>query len=254
MNSAQKFEKVTIFIFAANETNALRETVNSICTECSDEDLEEILIVAKNTECPSYSEAKKIIFENNNPKIKLYVQKAPTIELCAAELPPMVKSSHFVIMVGDMEMNPKDLKVFIQKAKKHPQRIICAAKWHKDSQIIGYGNFREFGSRMMNSFISILFGRNVKDPFSVYQIYPISVYNQMNFDKPESFAFEYTLKPLRCGIEYEEIPTVYRNRVEGKTNFNYKKLFSTAILFCLTAVRLRFSSKKKLLASDDKNK
>ncbi len=236
------FKSVTIFVLASNEVISLRKTVEKIKDNCNDKDLEKIIIVLKSETCPSFSEAEKLITENR--KVELYIQKAPTAALCLAELPPMAESSHFVIMAADLEMSPDSIKDFISVAKRHPERIVCAAKWLKGSTVEGYGFVHELCSRTMNLFISLLFAKNIKDPFSVFQIYPVSVYREMNFKDPSAFLYEYTLKPLRLGVEYTEIPTVYKKRREEKSNFNIVTLVDVAMRFCLTAVKIRFTPKR----------
>lgn len=236
------FKSVTVFVLASNEVVSLRKTINRIKENCRDDDLEKIIIVLKSETCPSFFEAEKLIAENS--KVELYIQKAPTAALCLAELPPMAESSHFVIMAADMEMNPDNIKDFVEIAKCRPESIICAAKWLKESTVEGYGLVHELCSRTMNSFISLLFNKKIKDPFSVFQIYPVSVYKKMNFNNPSAFLYEYTLKPLRLGVEYKEIPTIYRKRHEEKSNFNIFTLVNVAVCFCLTALRIRFTPKR----------
>ena len=230
-----KFTSLTVFVLASNETEILKETVDGIRKNCADEDLDKIVIVCKNDSCPAYYEAQKF----DDQKIVTYIQKSPNLVLCIAEVPPLATGSHFVIMSGDMEMNPDNISDFIREAKMHPQRIICAAKWLKESTVEGYGKFHALCSRTMNKFISILYGENVKDPFSIYQICPVSVYRKLNFDT-KNFLFEYTLKALKNGVEYAEVPTVYKNRSEGKSNFNYATLIKVGAKYCLTALKIRF--------------
>lgn len=234
-----KFTSLTVFVLASNETEILRETVEGIRENCADEDLEKIVIVCKNDSCPAYKEAQKF----NDKKIATYIQKSPNLVLCIAEVPPLAEGSHFVIMSGDMEMNPDNISDFVREAKIHPQRIICAAKWLEESTVEGYGRLHALCSRTMNKFISILYGADVKDPFSIYQICPVSVYKELCFDD-KNFLFEYTLKALRNGIKYAEVPTVYRNRSEGKSNFNYATLIKVGAKYCLTALKIRFSPKR----------
>lgn len=244
--SDSKFNGVTIFVLASNETNILRKTINEIYKNCSVDDIEKVVVVLKSNFCPSFYEIQKILEEHTYEKLQMYVQKAPNAVLCIAELPPLAEGTHFIIMSGDAEMNPASIKDFVALAKKSPEKIICAAKWHKDSLVEGYGFFHAICSRAMNLFVNILFNKSVRDPFSMFQIYPISIYQKLNFARPERFIYEYTLKALKNGIEYEEIPTVYRKRSEGKSNFNLLILIKTAIIFCATAVRIRFFSKREI--------
>ncbi len=250
-NDLSKFKSVTVFVLTYNDTILLRKTVSEIIKCDCFSDIHKIIIVVKNDICDGFFEAAKIVDEDCTGKVSIYLQKSPTIELCISELPPMVDTSHFIIMASDMEMNPADISDFVRISKENPEMIICAAKWLKGSTIEGYGRFHELGSRMMNTFVSILFNQNVKDPFSVYQIYPLTVYEKLKFNKPSEFVYEYTLKAIHNKVEYKEIPTVYRKRTEGKSLVNVGKMLKTAMLFCFTAIRVRFSH--RLSDDDSKN-
>ncbi len=242
-----RFESLTIFVLTINETELLRKTVEEIRKNCCDVDLKKIVIVAKSKNCLGYFEAKKLIDESTDRKVELYIQRENDSLKCIYELPSLVESSHFVIMGADMETNPDNISAFIEKAKAHPERIICASKWLSESTIEGYGIIHEIGSRAMNKFVALLFNIKAKDAFSAYQIYPLCVYKKIKFDRPSTFIHEYTLKPLRVGIEYEEIPTTYKKRTDGKSSVNVLFMLRLAISFCTTALRIRFTPKRYLL-------
>ncbi|MBP3327777.1 MAG: hypothetical protein J6L91_02585 [Clostridia bacterium] len=233
------FNALTVFVLANNETDLLRVTVDEIKKACNRSDLAKITVVVKNNQCKSFFETQKIM--ETDSAVELYVQKAPTAELCLAELAPMVTTSHFVIMAADLEMSPASLTAFIKKAKQHPNRIVCAAKWLKGSSVNGYGFLHACCSKTMNRIISILFNKKVYDPFSIFQIYPIELYKKMDFSNPETLLYEYTLKPLSMGEEYEEIPTVYNKRKSGKSNFKLPTLIRVATKFLYTGFKIRFN-------------
>ncbi len=241
------FKSVTFLIPASNEITELRETIKGIKNNCEDDDIAKIKVIAKNNTCLAAFETKRIIEETQDSKIELIIQKAPTAVECFDEMLHYVESTHFIIMSADLETNPNDVRIMVKKAKENPKKIICSAKWHKDSVVDGYGILRQFGSRIVNKFVSVLFMKNIKDAFCIYQIYPVSVYNRLNFKSSKTALYEYTLLPLRLGVEYEEIPTVYKNRNEGKSNVNFKFMFEMARDFCLNAIRIRFTPKRKLI-------
>ena len=245
------FESVTIFVLASEETVLLRQTIKRIQGCCSSEDVDSIVIVLKSNDCPSYYEADRIIENNTGIKIEKYVQKSDTVVRCIAELPPLAKGSHFVIMASDSEMEPESLRIFIERAKLYPQKIICAAKWHKDSVVEDYGFFHETGSRITNGFVRVLYLKRVYDPFSIFQIYPVSVYKNISYKNVDLFPYEYTLIPLRLNYGYEEIPTVYKKRTEGKSNFNLLSMVRIAIDFCYAAIKIRFTPKRLLHEEKD---
>ena len=234
-----RFDSVTIFIFATTETDLLSETIRQIRSSCDDADLSEIIVVVPSADFPSYRHTQKLIEQDITGKLSIYLQKNRMFELFMAELPPLVKGSHFVFMAADLEMDPTDIQTFIQKAKLHPHRIIAASKWLPESTVIGYGKMRRFCSRTLNWIVRHIIQSDATDLFTIYQMYPLSVYHEMHFDDPRYFAYEYSLRPVRLGYEYEEIPTVYRKRTEGKTHFNLFALFRVAFIFIFSAVRVR---------------
>lgn len=241
------FKSLTVFLLAKNETDLLRKTVAEIRKNCDDADLEKIIVVAKSSDCPGYLEALKMIEEKFDEKLEVYVQRLENGINCLLDLPYMVTGSHFLIMASDMEMDPENIRDFIEIAKKHPERIVCASKWMKASCLKDCGGLHALGSYITNKAVAFLYGKKATEIFSIYQIYPLSVFRRMKFDNPKRFMYEYTLKPLRLGAEYEEVPMAYRKRQEGKSTFDIPTvMIIMGLKFCATALRLRFTPKRYL--------
>lgn len=240
------FETLTVFLLATNETDALRKTINGVLKNCACEDLEKIVIFLKSEDCPSAFTAREIINEKICDKIETAVQKSSQSADAISEIPQLAKGSHFIIMASDGEMSPESIRDFVRIAKEKPEAIICGAKWHKDSIVENHSLYRTFGSRFLDIFAAILFGRKETDLFSIFQIYPVELYRKMNFGS-KRLLYEYTLKPLRFGTEYIEIPTVYKKEIERKTTTTKPQLIKIAVKYCWHVLRIRFTPKKYLL-------
>lgn len=245
------FESLTVFLLASNETDALRKTINGVLENCAYEDLDKIVIFLKSEDCPSAFTTKEIINERLCDKIEFTIQKSSNPSDAFAEIPLMITSSHFVIMASDGEMAPESLRDFVRIAKEKPEALICGAKWHKDSVVENHALHRTFESRFLDIFAAILFMRKNTDLFSIFQIYPLELYKKMNFDK-NNLLYEYTLKPLRFGTEYIEIPTVYKRNYERKGSATFSQLIVIATRYCWHALRIRFTPKKFLLPQNKK--
>ncbi|MGN0444388.1 MAG: hypothetical protein ACI4F5_07230 [Acutalibacteraceae bacterium] len=239
----KKFESLTIFLLASNETQLLRQTVEIIEKSCNIDDICEIRIVLKGEKCPSCSEAWKLQSEHEN--INVCVQKSASIKGCFSELPPTAESSHFLIMASDMETDPNSVKEMIEISKENPDAIVCASKWAKGSVVSGYGVMHSFCSRTINKIAALIVGRNIRDPFSVFEIYPSDVFRRTEFPVPSKVWAEYSCRPLLAGEKYIEIPTRYSKRSEGKSNIRLLYLVTSAIEFIKTVILLRITYKRK---------
>lgn len=234
-----EFSGATVFILAVDEKESLSETVNRIVKSCNARDIRKIVITLKSAQCDSFFYADNIIRQTDELPVEKYVQKSDTLVDCFHELPALTEGSHFVIMSSDLENDPDLIADFIAFAKREPGAIISASKWDKDSSVSDYGFLRKLFSKTVNGFVGLLFGYKGSDFFSQYEIYPVSVYEDMHFELTENFFFELTLKPLSCGVPYFEIPTTYAKRKDGKTHFDLKTNIVVTLKYLKTAIRLK---------------
>lgn len=240
------FESLTVFLMATNETDILEKTVHGVLDNCPDEDLGKIVVFLISEDCPSAHTVRRMIAEKVSSKLEMRVQSSRSSYEAFAEIPTLCETSHFVIMASDGEMSPETLKDFIAIAKKKPYSIVCGAKWNKKSVVEGHMLHRKIGSRFLDIFAAAVFGVEATDLFSIFQIYPTQLYKDMNFRKPAHFVCEFTLKPLRYGVEYIEIPTVYRHEKGRKNNWSFLRLLMLAAFYSVDVIRIRFTPKKFL--------
>lgn len=240
------FESVTVILLATNETDSLKKIIYEILENCSDEDLGKIIVYLISDDCPSAVAVREMVEEGVSNKIEWCVQSSRNTQKAFANIPTLVETSHFVIMASDGEMDPATLKDFIAIAKQKPYSIVCGAKWSNESVVEGHALHRKLGSRFIDTFTAAVFGVEATDLFSIFQIYPTQLYKDMNFKKPARFMYEYTLKPLRFGVEYIEIPTVYRKEKGRKNNWSMLRLSVLAVNYCFNVLRIRFTPKKFL--------
>lgn len=234
------FSDLTLFILASNEQVVLQQTLDTILQTCDDQDISRIIIALKSKRCESYRFLQNHIFPDKKyVKVSSYIQKQPGIVQCMSELPELVKSSHFLIMSADNEMSPLVVKSLISNARKYPDTIICAAKWKKESVIHGKMDLHLYGSYWLNRLCARILHCKACDPCSIFRVYPVSLFESLPSGDSSVFLYEYTLKPLACGMRYLEIPTEYNKRAENQSNFNFLNYISYTYQYLCFAVKYR---------------
>lgn len=238
---ARDFFGLTVVIMASNEQESFRETLLGISANCLPADLAEIIVFLKSDDCLAAEEYHKIEKEKLiSVPMRKYVQREKALPEALLEIPPLINSTHFIIMFADNATDAASLPDMIEKAKDDPLAIVCAAKWHPDSEVSGYGFIRAFGSRLVNRIVAAVLRSDGKDLFSLFQIYPRSLLRDCPSD-PYLFLCEYTIRPLAEGVPYYEIPTRYCKRTEKKTNTPVKTMVKTVFVFVRTSLKLRKS-------------
>ena len=244
------FTGITVFILASNETEALSETVKKVFEYCPEELLSSITILPINESCPGAEQARKIAETDRTGKVNIYYQKNPGVDNCIAETIQMVESSHFIYIAADLEMDPSNIRTFAERVKDCPGKIVCASKWIKGSEITGYNKMKEATDRLMNFLVSVLYLRKVTDVITIYQVYPSELAKRINVVENDEVGYLFTLVLLRLGIAYEEIPTVYIHRREGKPSVSFRELMRVGLRFTALTLRTRFTPKRKILKQD----
>ncbi len=234
------FESLTVIIPASNETDTLKRTVEGVLKSGAYDDISRIILFLKSHTCPGAEVAKQIMEESRCDKMEIVIQKTATYDTAFAEIPHLVKSSHFIILVSDGEMDPKTIEDLVPIAKAKPSAVVCGSKWHKDSVVENASFIRSLGSKAVNRFAALVFGVKATDIFSIFQIYPLELYKKTNAN-----LSEYTLIPLRMGVEYIEIPTSYRREKNRESTFNFRGLLGLAFMHISSIFKVRFTPKNR---------
>ena len=234
------FHRLTVVLLASTEQQSLKETVRQLLECCAAEDLAEIIIFLISADCPSAETAAEII--NGEPlpvPVRCCVQQMPGLSAGIFELSHLINSSHFLIIGSDLEMDPRTVPAMIETSKQHPGAIVCASKFQKGAKRENYGHLHFLCNRAVNTAVELILNIRGTELISTFQIYPLDLYKRMQFTNPKRTFYEYTIRPLSNGAEYIEIPTNYKGREEGASNFNQRKYIDRGVTFIRTALSER---------------
>lgn len=245
------FHRLTVVLLASTEQQSLKETVRLLLKYCEADDLAEIIIFLISADCPSAEAAAEIMRDSSIPvPVRCCIQQMPGLSAGIFELSHLIHSSHFLIIGSDLEMDPHTVPKMIETSKQHPGAIVCASKFQKGALRENYGRLHYLCNRAVNTAVELILNIRGTELISTFQIYPLDLFKRMQFINPKRTFYEYTIRPLSLGAEYIEIPTNYKRREEGASNFNPRKYIDLGVTFIRTAI----SERKRLNKQNKKTK
>lgn len=125
-----------------------------------------------------------------------------------------------VLMMGDLCDDPKTISLMEKEIEKGYD-IVSGCRYCKGGGIIGE-TFKQKVSSAVSLLINIFSGVNCRDLTNAFKIYKKEVLKNVktesnNFD----LSIELPLKAARKGYRISQVPTVWKNRGVGKSNFNF---------------------------------
>lgn len=237
------FEKATIVISATDENESLIKTVDYIMSSCNSSDIQTLLIVVPGNahkKCLDTIEALKLRYPG---KVKKFVQRNPFIGGALRDSIEEVSSSHVLFTSADIPVNLESVPVMIKKSKKHPKTIVKISRWMEKDSFVSYGFWRKIFNFLAQKFLRLVFNSDLTDFTTPILIAPTEIYKNIIF-REWNFPclIEAVLIPVRLGFEIKEVPAKCFSRNEGKSK---NSAIQTA-LYLKTALRIRFTPKKKL--------
>lgn len=247
MNWADRFGNVTILLPALNETFSFEKTVEIILNDCNHEDIcEMIAIVCEHTtsECLEAIERARRQAGRENVVFHLLYQTTPGAGGALRDGIDIAKGSHIISMSTDLETDPHSVKELIEGAKVMPNGITTTSRWLKKDSFHGYNSLKYVLNYLFQKIFSLFYWVKLTDMTYSYQIAPARLYQAINWEEwKHPFFLELTLKPVRLGIRFIEIPTDWTARQEGESQNSLLQTFK----YLRIAFKTRFESRNTIL-------
>lgn len=234
---------------AVNETDSIRQTVNTLLEVCDHKDITEIIIgYAQRVSPECLAVVKEIEKTDCDVPIVVFPQKRPFMS-GINDMIDIARGSHCLLVASDMALDLGIVPQMIECAKKEPDVIHSASRWMKGCKFYDYGNLKRFLNFCAQKFLAVLYMRNLTDFTIPVQIAPSELYKSIRFEEPGfPFLLEMVLKPIRLGYKFKELPTNCYPRTDGKSSNSAKQIF----LYLRVALHIRFMPKKDILLEERK--
>lgn len=99
--------------------------------------------------------------------------------------------------------------------------VVAASRYMPGGRQLGGPRLKVFLSRTAGRSLHALIGLPTHDPTSSFKLYRRSMLERLDLESDAGFelALEITVKAFLAGYRVGEVPTTWRDRVEGKSNF-----------------------------------
>ncbi len=132
-----------------------------------------------------------------------------------------------LVTMSDLSDNPKDIPIMYNKIKQGYD-VVCASRYVNGGGQIAQ-NSKSLIKKALSMFVGLslhyLKGIPTHDVTNSFRIYKRRIFKYINIESDTGFsmAMEITVKAYALGYNITEVPTIWTDRSEGKSNFKIAK-------------------------------
>lgn len=132
---------------------------------------------------------------------------------------------YIAVTMADLCDPPEVIDEMVKEAEKEKSCIVCASRYMKGGRQIGGPFFKGLLSRFAGLSLHFLAGMPVHDVTNSFKLYRKSFLEKNSIESTGGFALglELCVKAFLQGEKITEVPTFWRDRVAGKSNFKLWK-------------------------------
>ncbi len=146
-----------------------------------------------------------------------------------------------VVMPADLADDPNTVNKMYKKIGEGYD-IVCASRYSKGGKKIGGEFLKTNLSKIAGRLTPILLGIATSDIANGFKMYRRQVLKSINIESDGGWEFstEIIIKAHRAGYRIGEVPTVWRDRISGKSKFKLLKWLPKYLRWYLWGIFLRF--------------
>lgn len=135
------------------------------------------------------------------------------------------QSKYVIVTMADLSDPPSVINDMYKKAEEENADIVCASRYMKNGKQIGGPFIKSLLSRLAGLSLHFIARIPTHDSTNSFKLYKKSYLEKMSIESQGGFelGMELVIKAHLKGYKICEVPTIWTDRVAGKSNF---KLFS----------------------------
>lgn len=151
------------------------------------------------------------------------------------------QSEFVVVTMADLCDPPEVINDMVTAAEEHKADIVCASRYMKGGRQYGGPRFKGFLSRTAGILLCCFAGLPTHDPTNSFKLYRKSFLCNVTLESTGGFeiGIELVVKARAMKRIIAEVPTTWRDRVAGKSNFKLWKWLPNYLRWFCYAFRYR---------------
>lgn len=228
---------LSIVVTVFGETFSVRETVERLLALDRGYIKEIILAVAPRSGDESIAICKDVA-EKNALVIFHMQQHNPGVGWAYREGMQMATGNYVAIMSGDLETEPEAVDRMVRKIEETGAECVIANRWMKGGGFTNYDKVKLVLNWGFQQVFRVLYFTNVSDITYGFKILSKRCCDSIEWTSVFHEIFiETTVKPLKRGFHFEQVPSVWIGRREGVSkntfwrNFKYVQVALDVLFF-----------------------
>ena len=240
-----EFTGASVFMPVYDEIDSVFRAVEIILSTCDKRDITEIiLIISKQGGELHRLKLEPLKEKYPDVKFKIFVQSQNGVGGASREAIEVSDGSHLISIAADFQFDPICVSQLIECSKAQPDKVFTTSRWLIKHNFAGYSKVKKVFNFLGQRFISLLYGVRLTDVTTPVQSCPTIYYRHLILERDDfSFFVEVSLKLLRFGAEFKEIPVKFYPRKEGRSNNS----FIETMRFLPVTVHTRLMNKNKII-------
>lgn len=126
-----------------------------------------------------------------------------------------------IVTMADLSDPPDVMNAMVSSAKEHNSAIVCASRYMKGGSQLGGPRLKGLMSRAAGLLLCWIARLPTHDPTNSFKLYRRSFLKTVEIESAGGFeiGLELVVKAHKQGFAVTEVPTVWRDRVAGNSNF-----------------------------------
>jgi dolichol-phosphate mannosyltransferase len=229
--------KLSILVTVFSETRSIIETVETLINHDRGYIQEIILLVSPRASKETFSICEEMTKKYTLVKIHVQVNN-PGIGWAFREGIDIAAGNYMALMSADLETELAAVDRMVRKIEETGCDAVVANRWLKGGGFTGYDPLKLILNWLFQKIFRIIFWTRIGDLSYGYKILSWKIAKTTKWHETmHGFCVETTVRPIKDGYYFEEIPSSWVGRKEGKS---VNKLLSN-FSYVWLALKIRFN-------------